>query len=251
MIGLIGYGYVNHAMHRLFPEALIYDRYDPAYRDDLRHCDAVFVAVPTPLRGKRLDITEVAHALEHCPVELVVIRSTLNPGDADQLAHTFKKRVVVQPEYLGETPAHPMLDMRTRPFMVLGGLPVDRRAVIDLYAGVYNANIHIRQVTRLEAEVIKLTENRAILFKVLQCQELYDACESAGIDYYTVRDAVYGDDPRMNLWWTFVYPDKRGAHSKCLPKDVYAWEYWAKELGVSVQATHALLSYNEELRHAN
>ena len=102
-------------------------------------------------------------------------------------------------------------------------------------------------MTNLEAGVIKLSENRAIFYKVIQCQELYDACETSGVDYYTVRDAVYGDDPRMNLWWTFVYPSSRGANSKCLPKDVHAWCDWAESSGLNPQATLDLLKYNQTL----
>lgn len=152
----------------------------------------------------------------------------------------------MQPEYLGETPAHPLLDEKSTPFLVIGGNPQDRRTVINLYTNVYNADVKIRQVSAIEAEVIKLTENRAIAFKVAQCQELYDVCEKAGIDYYTIRDAVYGDDPRFTLWWTFVYPDKRGFQSKCLPKDVYAWCAWAESLGYKPEITRFLLEANKK-----
>jgi hypothetical protein len=62
---------------------------------------------------------------------------------------------------------------------------------------------------------------------------------------------VYGDDPRMNLWLTFVYPDNRGANSKCLPKDVYAWAAWVESLGLDPTATRALLRYNENLIKAD
>jgi UDPglucose 6-dehydrogenase len=150
------------------------------------------------------------------------------------------------PEYLGETAAHPMLKMSERPFMVLGGDPPDRRKVIEAYQGVYNANIAIRQVTNKEAEVIKLSENRAIAHKVAEIQELYDACEAAGVDYYTVRDAVYGDDPRFNLWFSFVYPERRGMDSKCIPKDVLAWKAWAESLGYTPSVTQAILDRNEQ-----
>jgi len=113
-----------------------------------------------------------------------------------------------------------------------------------LYQEVYNANISIRLVSTLGAEIIKLSENRAIAFKVAECQELYDVCEKAGIDYYVIRDAVYGDDPRFNLWWTFVYPNKRGFNSKCLPKDVYAWCAYAESLGYEPKITRTILRRN-------
>ena len=161
-------------------------------------------------------------------------------------ARKYKKRVVMQPEYLGETPSHPMLNPKTRPFLVIGGSPEDRRTLINLYTTVYNANVTIRQVTSREAEIIKLSENRAIACKVAECQELYDVCDQADVDYYTIRDAVYGDDPRMNLWWTFVFPDKRGFNSKCMPKDVYAWCAWAESIGYKPEITRAILERNKK-----
>lgn len=152
----------------------------------------------------------------------------------------------MQPEYLGETPQHPLLVQKDLPFLILGGNKKDTRELINLYAGVYNANVKIRQVTAYEAEVIKLSENRAISFKVAQCQELYDVCEKAGIDYYIIREAVYGDDPRFNLWWSFVYPDKRGFNSKCIPKDIYAWCAWAESCGYQPTLTRDLLKRNKQ-----
>lgn len=246
MIGIIGYGWVGKATHKLFPDAKVFDKYQDL-KDDLTECEIAFLAVPTPWNGLELDCSEVEDAIANCPVELIVIRSATNPGFADRMAIKYKKRIVVQPEYLGETPAHPMLEMKSRQFMVLGGKPEDRRKVIDIYTRVYNANTTIRQVTAYEAEVIKLSENRAIFWKVLQCQELFDACEKAGIDYYTIRDAVYGDDPRMNLWFSFVFPESRGCDSKCIPKDVYAWSAWVESLGMIPYATNDLLRFNTKL----
>ena len=246
-VGIVGYGWVGRAAHLLFPNAAIHDINIEQYQDPLPECDIVFLAVPTPWDGERLDCSAVEAAIAACSSSLIVIRSATQPGFADAMAEKYRKRIVVQPEYLGESPNHPMLAMKERQFMILGGNPQDRRQVIDCYATVYNANVTIRQVTNLEAEIIKLTENRAIFWKVLQCQELYDACEAAGVDYYTIRDAVYGDDPRMNLWWTFVYPDNRGANSKCLPKDVYAWAAWAESTGIDCSATESLLRYNDNI----
>jgi UDP-glucose 6-dehydrogenase len=250
-IGIIGYGWVGKATHALFPDAHIHDAYIQEFQSPLPKCDIVFLAVPTPWNNQTLDCTEVERAIADCNSELIVIRSATQPGFADSMAAKYHKRIVVQPEYLGETPSHPALNMKHREFMILGGAPEDRRQVINCYATVYNANVTIRQVTNLEAEIIKLSENRAIFYKVMQCQELYDACEAAGIDYYTIRDAVYGDDPRMNLWWTFVYPDMRGADSKCIPKDVYAWAAWAESTGIDPAATKSLLSYNQTLINKN
>lgn len=253
-VGIIGYGWVGKAMHKLFADASTYDttmEYPKFYPETSKSAsygaEVIFICVPTPNNPDgSLDSSIVDECVRQCNKKsLIVIRSTVQPGTCDNLSRDGY-RIVFQPEYLGESPAHPFTDMKTRPFLVIGGEPADRRQLIELYQTVYNANVSIRQVTNYEAEVIKLSENRAIAFKVAECQELYDACEKAGVDYYTVREAVYGDDPRFNLWWTFVYSDKRGFNSKCIPKDVYGWAAWAESVGYNPELTRSLLKINEK-----
>lgn len=284
-VAIIGYGWVGKAMHTLFPDAHIYspgvcknsdenwvegypekdwyDLYEEEYKKMANECDIAFICVPTPNKelpnpvtnvnqlyetGEgELDTGIVEEVVEWCECPLLVVRSTVNPGDCDKWMSRYSKSIVMQPEYLGETPAHPMLDMKLRPFIVLGGHSTAIRKLVELYTTVYNANISITQLSAKEAEIVKLSENRAIAYKVAQCQELYDVCEKeGGVDYYKIRDAVYGDDPRFNLYWTFIYPDKRGMNSKCIPKDVYAWCAWAESLGYDPKLTRALLEKNKE-----
>ncbi len=249
-IKIYGHGWVGKAMTRLFPGSIVVDPKYTHYESSRdKEADVAFICVPTPLHPSKqfLDCSEVGDVVRSAPEELIVIRSTVQPMVCQRLAMEAKKRIVYQPEYLGETTDHPLADMAGRGFMVLGGEPEDRRKVIELYQQVYNANIKIRQMSLLEAEIVKLSENRAILWKLMQCSELYDLCEKAGVDYYSIRDAVYSDDPRFNLWWTFIYPDKRGAQSKCIPKDVIAWCAYAESIGIKVPATRMLLDYNASL----
>lgn len=242
-IKIYGYGWVGKAMKSLFPDASIHD---PALgMIDTEKADIGIVCVPTPLKDGILDMSIVQECVSQSPEELILMRSTVMPGTCKQLEHLTGKEIVFQPEYLGESVAHPLLDQASRPFLILGGSALPRQRIIGLYQGVYNANVRIRQVSAYEAEVIKLTENRAIAFKVAQCQELYDACQVAGLDYNTIREAVYGDDPRFNLWWTFVYPQQRGFNSKCIPKDVYGWAAWAESIGYTPVLTRKMLEVNE------
>lgn len=244
-------GWVGKAMKQLFPNAYVYS-HGIGKKEDVNKTDIAFICVPTPnIKEGKLDTSIVEECVAWCESPLIVIRSTVNPGTCDYLSKRYNKRLVMQPEFLGETPAHPMLNPKTRQWLILGGDKKDTRKLIELYATVYNANIIIRQVTNYEAEVIKLSENRAIAFKVAQCQELYDVCEKANLDYYVVRDAVYSDDPRFNLWWTLVYPEKRGFFSKCIPKDVYAWCAWAESLGYKPEITRAILERNKKWINKN
>lgn len=244
-VAVIGKGWVGKSMIELFPDSVVYD--EPlglGTKEAVNLCDVAFVCVPTPNNDKgRLDTSVVEEAIGWCKCPLIVIRSTVNPGFTDRMCAQTGKAIVFQPEYLGETVNHPMINPKGRPFMIIGGFPWNIRRLIELYTEAYNANTTIKQVSAYEAEVIKLTENRAIAYKVAQCQELYDACQANGVDYYTIRDAVYGDDPRFNLWWTFIYPEARGFNSKCIPKDVYAWNEWAGR----PELTDTLLKYNDKL----
>lgn len=239
---IYGLGWVGKSMLELFPESLVHD---PAQDLIDKHSAQIgFVCVPTNLLANgRLDTSIVEEVVANSQEDLLVIRSTLNPGTCDKLANKYNKRIVMQPEYLGETPSHPMLNASVRQFMVIGGSPADRQQLIELYTSVYNANVSITQVTNYEAEVIKLTENRAIGFKVMQLHELYKVCEKAELDYYTIRDAVYGADPRFNLWFSFVYPDNMGFNSsKCLKKDIPAWNAWAESVGFNPVLTRTLVA---------
>ena len=223
-IGICGMGIIGSAVSRLFPEALCVDQGDDHL--PLRSMDFVFVCVPTPYNGDGLNMAIVDEVVNDIgPVPIIIICSALQVGFSQKWGGV--RKLVIQPEYFGETVKHPLSDLSTQKFLILGGRRHFVDKVVDFYKDVYNANIRIRKVTSEEAEIIKLSENRAIAFKVLQCQELYDACIKHGVDYDVIREAVYGDDPRFNLWWTFVYPEKRGCQSKCIPKDVYGWQKWA------------------------
>jgi UDPglucose 6-dehydrogenase len=272
-IGIAGYGVIGQAVCELFSSIdgsiCAYDpNYGRAFISGRGHkkppfelwnnaenasakmnaCDVVFVCVPTPHRKYHgLDMGLVEDVVSKFQPKIFVICSALQPGTADRLAYKYKRKIVVQPEYFGETTKHPLTNLSQQNFLILGGETEDVNEVIKLYQQVYNANIRIRKVTALEAEVIKLSENRAIAYKVAQCQELYDACQAAGVDYETVRQAVYGDDPRFNLWWTWVYEEARGFNSKCIPKDVYGWYAWAESFGAQPTLTRDLLEYNDGL----
>lgn len=243
-VKIYGLGWVGRAMKELFPEAVVDDPIIGLNPEET--CDVAFVCVPTPVKGGVLDVSIVESVVKRAKEPLIVIRSTLMPGTTDRLAKETGKQIVFQPEYTGESPRHPFFNQDARQFMILGGSTEDVEKTIEVYQRVYNASVSIRQTTAYEAEVIKLSENRAIMFKVMQCQELYDACKAAGVNYNTIREAVYSDDPRFNLWFTFVYPEKRGCLSSCIPKDIFGWAAWAEEVGATADLTRSMLAENHK-----
>jgi UDPglucose 6-dehydrogenase len=255
-VGIVGFGIIGQAVTRMFEDKVAICIYDPSiegvksrlHKEEINNTDIAFVCVPTPHdKYNGLDMSIIESVISEFNPGMFVICSALQPGTADMLMMKYQKRIVVQPEYFGETINHPLVNLSQQQFLILGGANEDVDDVIKLYQKVYNANVKIRKVTALEAEVIKLSENRAIAYKVAQCQELYDVCKASGVDYETIRQAVYGDDPRFNLWWTWVYDEARGFNSKCIPKDVYGWHKWAKDSGVDPELTDGLLKYNDKL----
>lgn len=252
-VAIYGYGWVGKAVENLFRKSCLLNIYDDdeisrqsRMQNEIE--DVAFICVPSPLKKDgSLDCSIVLDVVKKCKSPLIIIRSTINPGSCNYWEMMYEKNIVFVPEYIGETVAHPLLDETKRKFLIIGGRPKNRRKAIELFQKVYNANITIRQVTNYEAEVIKLSENRAIAFKIIQIHELYEICEKAGIDFYTIRDAVYGDDPRFNLWWTFVYPDNMGFQSsKCLSKDVPAFCAWAESVGYNAEITKLLVKKSNQ-----
>ena len=121
-IAIIGAtGWVGKAMLSLFPDAYKYSRHQGT-KKGVNKNRIVFICVPTPVIGEgRLDTSIVEEAISWCEAELIVVRSTVNPGDCDRWALKYLKNIVFQPEYLGETPAHPLLDTAKTPFLIIGG----------------------------------------------------------------------------------------------------------------------------------
>src|SRR3989304_5686113 len=168
-IGIVGFGWVGKGQYKLFGDAVIYDKHnpfvkegakEPATMNDINKCDAAFICVPTPLKKKELDCSIVEEAVKECRCPLIIIRSTVMPGTTDRLIKKYHKKIVFQPEYLGETVGHPLFDPKSHSFIVLGGAPAERRKTIEIYQKAYNANTRIRPVSAYEAEIIKLSANR-------------------------------------------------------------------------------------------
>ncbi|MCX5682338.1 MAG: hypothetical protein NT049_01465 [Planctomycetota bacterium] len=222
-IGIVGCGFVGQALLRLFGECPVYD---PAKgqtgKATINRCRFAFVCVPTPTgpRGE-CDVSLVEESVRWVESEVIVIRSTVAPGTTDRLRHETGKHIIFQPEYIGETVAHPLLDHQAQGFSVLGGSIEDASPVADLYKRYYHAAHRFYFTTALCAELAKYMENAFYATKVTFCNEFFDIARRFGVDYNELRE-VWLADPRISRDHTFVYPDDRGFGGKCLPKDTAA-----------------------------
>jgi len=124
-VAIIGNGWVGKGMRQLFPNAIVYvrtpddlDTFQINNKEAVNQRDIAFICVPSPVIGEgKLDTSIVEECIAWCECPLIVVRSTVNPGDCNYWSNAYHKRIVMQPEYLGETPAHPLLDTTQTNFL--------------------------------------------------------------------------------------------------------------------------------------
>lgn len=253
-VGIVGAGVVGTAVQRLCgPETVMYDPKPGCPQDKaaINHCDVVFVCVPTPMADDgSCDTSIVEDVVAWIQAPLIILRSTVPPGTTDRLTWELKKHIVFQPEYLGETAAHPFSDLAARTFVVLGGSAEDTSRAADVYTHYYNSMVRFYFCDAMTAEVAKYMENSFYAVKVTFVNEFYNIARALGVDYNVLRE-IWLADTRISRDHTFVYPDARGFSGKCLPKDVNAIVSASAERGYDTKFLTAMLEINEEFLAGN
>ncbi|MFZ5391348.1 MAG: hypothetical protein ACOZAJ_03690 [Patescibacteria group bacterium] len=251
-IGIVGYGFVGKAIKKLFSEALIYDPALPnesASQAEINACQVVFVCVPTnSLPDGGCDTSIVEQTVDWLKSDLIIIRSTVKPGTTQKLIDKYPdKKIIFQPEYIGETVAHPLADESKKTFLILGGHKDHCAMAVELYQSVYNSGVKIIFLSATEAEIAKYMTNTAVANTVTLVNEYYNICRTFGADWHMVREA-WLMDPRMSRYHTFVYPDKPGFSGKCLPKDLKAIAKAAQEAGYQAGFVEDILKNNDRIK---
>ncbi|MBI5866086.1 MAG: hypothetical protein HZB38_16580 [Planctomycetes bacterium] len=254
-VGVIGGGVVGDAMRALCGlETVVYDPYKPEFarnQDAVNRCDVAFICVPTPMGDDRTCNTSIVEeAVSWAQAPLLIIRSTVTPGTTDRLASKYKKKIVFQPEYLGETVRHVFGDMAERDFVVLGGTPDAVSAAADFYKHYYNSYVRYYFCDATTAEVAKYMENAFYAVKVTFVNEFYDIAKAHGVDFNVLRE-IWLADPRISRDHTFVYPEARGFSGKCLPKDCNAIVKSSEKNGYTPRLMKATLELNDVFQKLN
>lgn len=251
--GIIGYGFVGKAQAKFWGEenCIIHDPSHGFKNRALinKDCDLGFICVPTPMKADgSCDISIVEETIAWLETPVIIIRSTIPPGTTDYLVNKYKKNIIFEPEYLGETALHPYLDLRKRDFIILGG---ERRVcdVVVMYMQhLMHPNTRFYLTDAKTAELVKYMENTFLGTKVVFCNEFYEIAKTLNIDYNELRE-LWLADSRIGRSHTFVYPDKRGFAGKCLPKDINAIVKKLEESGYEAKFIKAVLENNERLKN--
>src|SRR5262249_31527502 len=148
--------------------------------------------------------------------------------------------VAVNPEFLREGSS--IYDFNHPPFTLIGADDEDTAAPLQrLYA---NIDAQVVKVGIKEAEMVKYACNAFHALKVTFANEIGNICKAAGVDSHTVMD-VFCKDTKLNLSPYYLKPGFAFGGS-CLPKDLRAINYKAKELDVEARGRGSILISNRQ-----
>ncbi len=219
-----------------------------------------FVCVGTPsLRHGKLDLSHVENVAREIGTALrqkdsphtIVLRSTVLPGTSERLVlplieQASGKRagtgftLVYNPEFMREGSA--VADFLQQPYAVLGAQePSHLEVVRHLYGGTPS---RVFETSIAVAEMVKYASNAFHAVKVTFANEMGTLCKNLGVDAQAVTE-IFTSDHQLNISPAYLYPGFAFGGS-CLPKDVRALTYRAKELDLNLPMLAALLPSNAE-----
>ena len=228
--------------------------------DAVRSTEVSLLCVGTPSRRNgSLDLTYLERVCEQIGRELsalshyhvVVVRSTVLPGATHDLVipalerHSGKKYgdgfgVSVNPEFLREGTA--LKDFRKPPLTLVGhNHAADASGTIALYQAI---DAPLVTTSIRVAEMMKYTSNTWHALKVCFANEIGNLCKRLGVDSHEVME-IFCRDEKLNISSYYLKPGFAFGGS-CLPKDVRALQYRAKELDVDLPVISQILPSNRQ-----
>jgi GDP-mannose 6-dehydrogenase len=227
--------------------------------------DLSLLCVGTPSRKNgSLDLSYLARVCEQIGTALkskpgyhvVVVRSTVLPGTTHEvviptLENASGKKygtgfgVTVNPEFLREGTA--IHDFRHPPLTLVGhNYASDAAPTEALYANVQAPLVNASIRT---AEMMKYASNTWHALKVCFANEIGNLCKRLQIDSHEVMD-IFCRDEKLNLSSYYMKPGFAFGGS-CLPKDVRALQYRAKEVDLDLPVIQSILGSNQlQVQHA-
>jgi len=233
--------------------------------DAVNDTDLSLICVGTPSRKNgSLDLTYLERVAEQIGEALrskdayhvVCVRSTVLPGTTHDvvipaLERTSGKKygtgfgVTVNPEFLREGTA--IHDFRNPPLTLVGhNYRSDAEPTQALYSNVQAPMV---TTTIRTAEMIKYASNTWHALKVTFANEVGNLCKRLDIDSHEVMD-IFCRDEKLNLSSYYMKPGFAFGGS-CLPKDVRAMQYRAKEVDLEMPVIQSILVSNQlQIQHA-
>ena len=218
-----------------------------------------FVCVGTPnMRNGKLDLRAVERGSEEVGEALrtkdsfhwIVLRSTMLPGTAEHLAIPIIERasgkrvgehfaVCVNPEFTREGCA--VSDFLKPEITVLGAAnPRDLAILREIYDWVPGK---VFETSTSAAEMVKYVCNIYHALKVSFANEIGTLCANLGVDAESVI-RIFTSDTKLNISPAYLTPGFAFGGS-CLPKDLRALTYRAKELDLDLPLLDSIMPSNQ------
>jgi GDP-mannose 6-dehydrogenase len=222
--------------------------------------DISFVCVGTPsLRSGKLDLSHIERVAREIGAALkqkqshhvVVLRSTVLPGTTESafipiLESASGRRagteftVCYNPEFMREGSA--VADWLDPPYTILGAQSPEHLILLrEIYEGTPGPKC---ETSIPVAEMVKYTSNMFHAVKVGFANEMGTLCKHLGVDTETVT-RIFISDTKLNISPAYLSPGLAFGGS-CLPKDLRALAYRARERDLTLPLLDALLPSNAE-----
>jgi UDPglucose 6-dehydrogenase len=206
----------------------------------LSNCEVIFICVPTPNVGNRIDLKYVlAAAVEikkYNTFSDLVIKSTVLPGTARKVSELTGMNVVSNPEFTREGSA--VHDTEKPDRIIIGGKSADTVKKLWDFTGS-----PVIVTTNENAELIKYASNAFLAVKISFINQIADLCERIpDTDVNVVADGM-GMDRRIGREFLKA---GLGYGGSCFPKDTLAISSFAQENGVNLSIVNSAIQYNEE-----
>ena len=203
----------------------------PSLSSAVKGAAHIFICVPSQFKGKGLEGASwkrLAKDLSYhsAPDAVIVIKSTLVPGDAARLEKLTKRRVVVCPEFMAEGTAE--RDILKPHRVLVGGQDKD---AVDSVIRLYRHWVPASRIIRMDAwsaQLAKLLANAMLAQRVSSINSAAALCEHSGGDIRQIAKAI-GLDPRIGS--LYLKPSV-GFGGSCLEKDVRLFCSLAQCMGV-------------------
>ncbi|HEX9111135.1 MAG TPA: UDP-glucose/GDP-mannose dehydrogenase family protein [Terriglobales bacterium] len=219
-----------------------------------------FVCVGTPsLKNGKLDLSHIENVAKEIGAAIrqkktphvFVLRSTVLPGTTETVVLPILEResgkkcgqdftVCYNPEFMREGSA--VADFLNPPYTILGASDANHLAPLrELYK---NTPGTLFETTIPVAEMVKYFSNCYHALKVGFANEMGTMCKHLGVDAQAVTK-IFTSDTKLNISAAYLSPGFAFGGS-CLPKDLRAITYKAKELDLKLPLLESLMPSNAE-----